>query len=143
MSSEGTITGRDGEIVVEGQRVGRATKWTANRTLATKAEWGDSDSGGYTNRAPGRRDSTFDFEGKYSEDDSQFDLFEEGDIAESTLWLDNVSLYYHYPRALCLDFNVTVDMDTEDVIGYTSNWGADGIYYRPGAAGAPAKSLPT
>ncbi len=142
MSSEGTITGRDGEVVIEGQRLARSTKWSANQTLATKAEWGDSDGGGYTNRAAGRRDCTFDFEGKYDENDEQWEVFDIGDIASATLWLDNTSLYFHFPRALCFDFNLVVDMDTEDVIGFTSSWGSDGIFYRPGATGAPAQSLP-
>lgn len=141
MSSEGTITGRDGELVVDGTRVARSTMWDCTTTLATKSEWGDSDSGGYTNRAAGRRDATFNAEGKYDTEDEVWDLFDIGDIASATLWLDNTSLYFHFPRALCMDFGVSVDMDTEEVIGWTSVWGADGIFYRPGASGAPAQSL--
>lgn len=142
-SSEGTLTGLDGEFVVDDHRVSRSKKWTVNASLATKAEWGDSDTEGYTARAPGRKDGTFDAEGVYEETDEVWELFEPGDNAKVTLWLDNVSLYYHFPRALCLDFQIVVDMDSQEVIGWTSSWGADGKYYRPGAEGAPALSLPS
>lgn len=140
MSSEGTITGRTGRFDLAGNLVARTTMWEVNPTLATSSEWGDSDSGGYTNRAAGRRDATFSAEGKYEEDEDVFGLFEPGDVLESVLWLTS-ALYYHFPRALCSDFNVSVDIDTEEVVGWTSEWGADGIFYKPGAAPV-AKTMP-
>ena len=112
------------------------------RTLASKSEWGDSDSGGYTNRAAGRRDGTFTAEGKYDTADEVFDLFQPEDIAIAVLWLDNVSLYWDFPRALCSDFSLTVNIDTEEVCGWNSSWGADGIFYFPGQAGATVRVLP-
>jgi hypothetical protein len=142
MSSETALTGRLGKFVVEDTLVARATKFDINASMATKSEWGDSDSGGYTNRAAGRRDATFDSEGKYDTADEVFDLFEEGDIAEAVLWMNDTSLYWTFPRALSLDFKMSVNIDTEEVIGWTSSWGADGIYYRPGQAGAPTHVLP-
>ncbi len=132
MSSENTLTGREGKFAVENQDVARTTSWDVNPTLAGGSEWGDSDSEGYTNRTPGRRDCTFNAEGKYDTVDSVFNMFEEGDIAEAELRVDESPLQWQFPRALCNDFSMTVDIDTEEVVGWTSSWGSDGRYYRPG-----------
>ena len=143
MSSENTVTGRNGKFVVADTLVARITSWDVNPTLAGGSEWGDSDTGGYTARAPGRRDATFNAEGKYDTTSSVLNLFEENDIAKAVLWMDATSLYWAFPRALCNDFSLTVDVDTEEVIGWTSGWGADGIYYRPGQVDAPVETLPS
>ena len=142
MTSENTLTGRNGKFVVGTDLVARATQWAVTRTLASKSEWGDSDSGGYTNRAAGRRDGTFTAEGKYDTADEVFDLFQPEDIAIAVLWLDNVSLYWDFPRALCSDFSLTVNIDSEEIVGWNSSWGADGIFYFPGQAGATVRVLP-
>jgi hypothetical protein len=110
--------------------------------LASSSEWGDSDSAGFTNRAAGRKDCTFTAEGKYDSTTEQFDVFQPEDILQCTLWLDGSSanignqLHYDFPRALCNDFNLTVDIDTEEVIGWTSGWGSDGPFFRPGEVAA-------
>jgi hypothetical protein len=142
-SSENTLTGVDGEFVVGTTRVARTTKWSVSETLATKSEWGDSDTAGYTARAAGRKDATFSTEGKFSTADEVWEIFAIGDNPEATLWMDGESLYWNFPCALCMDFQLTVDMDTQEVIGWTSNWGADGLFYRPGQTGAPSKSPPS
>jgi len=142
MSSENTITGRNGKFVVGVALVARTTQWAVNPKLASSNEWGDSDSAGYTNRSAGRRDATFTAEGKYDTTDEVFDLFQPEDIAIAVLWLDNVSLYWDFPRALCSDFSLTVNIDSEEVIGWSSSWGADGPFYHPGQAGATARAMP-
>lgn len=141
MSSEGTITGLNGEFVVGTDRVARITAWAINPTLASTNEWGDSDSGGHTNRSHGRLDCTFTAEGKFETTDEVWNLFERGDTVIAVLWL-NAALYYDFPRALCTDFNLTVDSDTEEVVGWTSAWGEDGISYRPGDPAATPRVLP-
>ncbi|KKN88375.1 hypothetical protein LCGC14_0249380 [marine sediment metagenome] len=141
MTSENTVTGRLGKHVVGTTLVARITNWAVNRTLASTSEWGDSDSGGFTNRAAGRKDGTFTTEGKFDTDSKVFDLFQPEDIAIGTLWL-NTTLYWDFPRALNNDFALTVDVDTEEVIGWTSGWGADGVFHYPGEAGAAARVLP-
>ena len=118
MSSENTLTGRNGKFTVDGDLCARVTQWQVTRTLASKSEWGDSDSAGRTNRAAGRHDSTFTAEGKYDTSDEVFDLF-----------------------ALCDNFQLTVNIDTGEVIGWTSAWGEDGISYRPGDPLAPVRAL--
>ena len=143
MSSENTLTGRNGKFVVDEELCARVTMWSVNPTLANTNEWGDSDSEGYTNRSAGRRDATSEAEGKYDTTDEVFDLFAPEDIATETLWMDATSLYWDFPRALCTDFSLSVDIDSEEVIGWQSSWGADGIFYRPGQSGAPSRSLPS
>ena len=142
MTSENTLTGRNGKFVIGTALVARTTQWSVNPTLATSNEWGDSDSGGFTNRSAGRKDATFESEGKYQTTDEVFDLFVPGDITIATLWLDATSLYYDFPRAMNSDFNLTVNIDTEEVIGWTASHGADGVYHRPGEAGAATRTLP-
>ena len=137
-----TITGRNGKFVVETSLVARVTQWDVNPTLATSNEWGDSDSAGFTNRSAGRKDATFNAEGKYDSSDEVFDLFQPGDTTIAVLWLDATSLYWDFPCALNNDFNLVVNIDSEEVIGWTSAWGADGAFYYPGAAGATARVLP-
>lgn len=131
MSSENTLTGRLGEHSVDGTDIARLTMWDVNSTLANTNEWGDSDSGGYTNRSRGRKDATFNSEGQYDTTDEVWDLFEEGDTVASILEL-NTTLFWNFPRSLCMDFSLSVDVDSEAVIGWQSSWGADGQYYKPG-----------
>ena len=131
MSSLNTLTGRDGKFTVGGSNIARCTSWSVNPTLAGGAEWGDSDSAGYTNRAAGRKDCTFDAEGKYDETDEVFDVFEPEDIIEAHLYLKTAGPNWHFPRALCNDFSLDVDIDTEEVIGWSASFGADGTYTGP------------
>ena len=140
--SANTLTGRNGKFVVETSLVARITQWDVNPTLATSNEWGDSDSGGYTNRSAGRKDATFNAEGKFDTSDEVWDLFQPGDTVIAVLWM-NATLYWDFPCALNNDFNLVVNIDSEEVIGWTSAWGSDGIWYAPGAVGATARTLPT
>jgi hypothetical protein len=142
MSSLNSLVGRGGRHVVETTLVSRLKTWAVNPKLATHSEWGDSDTAGFTARAEGRHDATFDTAGVYDTANEQFDLFQEGDILISTLWMNLTTLYWDFPRSLCMDFKLNVNIETEEVIGWDSSWGADGVYYRPGEAGAPARTLP-
>lgn len=142
MSSENTKTGRNGKFVVGASLVARTQQWAVTKTLASSTEWGDSDSAGFTNRAAGRKDATFTAEGKYDTSSEQWDLFQPEDIAIAVLWLDNVGLYWDFPRALCSEFGMTVNVDTEEVLSWTASFGADGLFYYPGEAGATVRTLP-
>ena len=142
MTAITSLIGRYGKFAIGSTAVARATKWDVNASLASKSEWGDSDSAGYTNRAPGRLDATFDTEGKYDTASEQFDLFMPGDYCVVGLWQDTTSVvYWAFPRALCSDFKLSVNIDSEEVIGWQASWGADGIFYRPGQSGAPVYTI--
>lgn len=144
MTSENTLTGRNGKFQWGGTTIARITQWAVNPTLATTNEWGDSDSGGFTSRSSGRKDATFTSEGKYDSTNEVFDLFQPEDISAAVLWLALVAeLYWDFPRALCTDFNLTVNVDTEEVIGWTASHGADGVYYYPGEDGATPNPIPS
>lgn len=143
MSSEGTLTGIDGEVAVAGELVARITNWTVNDNLDTSSEWGDSDSAGFTCAQGGRRGATMTIEGVYDTDHPQLGLFKPGDHAEVTLFIEHSNQYYHFPRALCQTFNTGASPDSQEVIKFTSNWRSDGIYYYPGEAGAPSKTVPS
>ncbi len=140
-TSATALTSRGGKFTVDDQLVARITGWEVNPKLASSSEWGDSDGQGFTNRMAGRKDATFTAEGKFDVNDEIFDLFQPEDIAIAVLWLD-AATYWDFPRALNDDFNLTVDVDTEEVIGWTSAWGADGPYYYPGHPDANARALP-
>ena len=142
MTSINTLTGRNGKFVVGSTLIRRITDWSVSPS-AGGSEWGDSDSNGYTNRSSGRKDATFDANGKYSTNNEQFDIFKAGDIAVAVLWMNATALYWDFPRALCSGFGLSVNVDNEEVIGWTSSWGADGEYYAPGEAGASARTLPS
>lgn len=142
MSSASALTGRLGVFTVDGTRVARCTEWNVDPALAHNSEWGDSDSAGYTNRMAGRKDCKFSANGKFDTTSPQYDLFDPGDIVAVVLWM-NTTLRWTFPRAECIGFKLAVNIDTEDVVGWTSEWGPDGIYYRPGQSGAPAATYPT
>lgn len=137
MSSLNSQTGRAGRLGIGGIVIARTTQWAVNPTLASSSEWGDSDSAGFTNRATGRKDATFTCEGKFDPDTEVYDTFQPEDSLEATLWL-NSTLFWQFPRALCTDFSLTVNVDTEEVDGWTASFGADGVFYFPGEAGAGA-----
>ncbi len=131
MSSENTLTGRGGTFSVAGTAVARITQWAVNPKLASSSAWGDSDGAGFTNRAPGRKDCTFNAEGKYDTSAFAYDLFDQGDIVAAVLGTTG-TLGWNFPRAMNEDFSLTVNVDSEEVIGWTSSWGADGAFTSTG-----------
>lgn len=154
MSAATTTTGRHGKLYagtyVNGvlgsvAAVLRTTQWSVSQKPASVSEWGDSDSGGYTNRAPGRRDVTFNAEGKFDKNQQQWDIFQGGDYCSATLYVNhtyNTLWAYTFTRALCMEFNLTVNIDTEEVVGWTSSWGNDGTFDLPGSRTVPYDELP-
>lgn len=142
MTSATSITARAGKLVIDDTLIARLTKWDVTSTLATKNEWGDSDGGGYTNRSAGRKDGTSECEGKYDTASEIWDIVAPEDIVEEVLWINATTLYWAFPRALCSDFKLSINVSDEEVVGYSASFGADGIFYYPGQSGAPSHSLP-
>lgn len=140
-NSSTAVSGRDGKAVVDGSLVARLTQWSINPSTSESA-WGDSDSQGYTARARARKDCTGSIQGKFDTGSKIYTLFEAGDIVELVLWED-ASNYWAFPRVLITSFNLVFDQDTQEVVGWTADFGADGIFYRPGASGAPTETLPS
>lgn len=140
-NSSTTLTGSLGKCVIAGSLVYRLTNWELTTTCSS-TEWGDSDSGGYTERAAGRKDATGSITGRYSTERTMYSLFVAGDIAKVVLW-QNATLYWALPRALMNNFRIGFNSDTREVVGWSSDFGADGAYYYPGQSGAPTETLPT
>ncbi len=133
------LTGRAGRFFVGQDQIARCTNWDVNEKLAHVSEWGDSDSEGYTCRAAGRKDCTFATQGKYDTAADQvelfgLDLFHPDDCVEATLEVGAIQ-FYAFPRALCSDFKVSINVDTEEVIGWSADWGADGTFSGLGMGG--------
>lgn len=141
-SSDSVLTGNAGKVEVDDTEIARITQWEVNPT-AEESAWGDSDSAGYTNRVSGRKDCTGSFAGKFDNDAEVYDLFMPGDIAELVFWQSATPAnYWHFPCALIQGFSMTVNMDTKEAVDWTAEFGADGIFYRPGQSGAPAETYP-
>lgn len=134
-------SGGDGKIVVGTTKVARATQFNLTAS-ASASEWGDSDSEGYTNRKTNRKDCTGQLQGKFDKNAKIYALFMPGDVVELTLW-ENSADYWNFPSALITDFQITYDMDTREVVGWTASFGADGKFWRPGQSGAPTETLPS
>lgn len=138
--SESARSGELGKAVVDGTLVARLTQWTVNPT-ASETTWGDSDSAGYTNRKKARLDCTGTIEGKFDDDNPVYDLFDVGDSPKLVLW-ENATDYWVFPCCLIQKFSINYNQDTKEVVGWTADFGSDGIFYRPGQAGAPSETLP-
>jgi hypothetical protein len=140
-SSATARTGELGKAVVDDTLIARITQWTFNPTSAESA-WGDSDSGGYTNRVGARLDGTGNLTGKFDTSNKVYDLFMPGDTVKLVLW-ESAADYWVLECALITSFSVTYDQDSKEVVEWTADFGADGKYYYPGEAGAPVETLPT
>ena len=140
-NSSTSKSGRLGKAVVDDVLVARLTQWSVNPTSSESA-WGDSDGAGYTNRAKARLDCTGSIQGKFDTGSTVYATFMPGDIVKLVLWEDATN-YWAFPCVLITSFNFTVDQDTQEVIGWSADFGADGIFYRPGQSGAPTETLPS
>ncbi len=141
-SNESVLTGNAGKVEVDDVAVARITGWEVNPTVEESA-WGDSDSAGYTNRVAGRKDCTGSFTGKFDNSDEVYDLFMPGDVAEVVLWQSETPAnYWHFPCALIQNYTMSVNTDTKEAVEWSADFGADGIFYRPGQSGAPAETYP-
>lgn len=135
------VMGDVGEVEVGSQAIARLTQWSFNPT-ANLSEWGDSDSQGYTNVRPARKAGTGSIEGKMDSGDEFYDLFSEGDEPELTLWA-TTALYWNIPCGVISGYTVTIDTDSKEVVGWSADFSASGIFYYPGHASAPSKTYPT
>lgn len=139
-SSTTARTGELGKAVADGTLIARITQWSFNPTSAESA-WGDSDSGGYTNRVGGRKDGTGSLTGKFDTTNKVYDLFMPGDNIKLVLW-ETAADYWVMECCLISGFSVSYNQDTKEVVEWSADFGADGKFYYPGEAGAPVETLP-
>jgi hypothetical protein len=141
-------TGRNGKVVIGGALMARATTWSINASVGETA-WGDSGSEGYTNRKETRYDATGTIEGKFDEVSKVYGLAPstghlQGYVTSLVLWeTTEAKTYWNFPCALIQTYQQQVNMDTQEVVGFSMTYGSDGKFWRPGQSGAPTVSLPT
>ena len=128
MSSENTVSGRGGSVSIDGAPLLRIKNWSVTVTRAGGSEWGDSDSEGYTNRSVGRKDCTFTCEGVFDTTSPQTNIIDPNDVVAVSLGSGSGGPSYSFERAICTDFSLTVDADTEEVIGWNASFGTDGEF---------------
>lgn len=143
MSGSTTRSGRLGKAVVDDTLLRRLTQFTIN-SKAGESAWGDSDSEGHTNRQLARKDRTGKISGKFDTDEPVYNVFEEGDFVKLVLWEDpdEPNAYWVFPSAMIQTFDLVYDQDTQEVVGWTADFGEDGKSYKPGEDGAPAETFP-
>jgi hypothetical protein len=149
----------NGQAVINGIYIPRLKQWNIAQSSSESA-WGDSDSVGFTNRKKARRDCTGSLTGVQqngtgigndimaivvnSQPVNPQDLA--GRIVSIQLWETGVaSDNWWFPSALIQNFNITYDMDTKEVVEWTIDFGADGVFYRPyeTATGRPTNTYKT
>lgn len=143
MANDGAtaVTGENAKTTIDDALLLRGTQFSITYESSETA-WGDSDSGGYTARKKARRDATGSLTGKLDSGTKFYGMFDEGDIIDLAIFEDSTT-YHSFPRALAQNISITYDQDTKEVTEVSSDFGADGIFYKPGEAGAPSKSLPS
>ena len=146
MSGTTAISGKNGKVVVASTLITRLTMWRLNVVSGTSA-WGDSESEGFTNRIATRIDGTGSIGGKFDTNRKPYNVFNPGNVVTLALWLGGAAGasngYYAFPSAVITSFDLEVNQDTQEVVGWTANFEADGRFYYPGQSGAPAYTLPS
>jgi len=162
MSSNTAITGRGGAVWINTKieqnwtattwmEVARITNWSLEQKPGSITSWADSDTAGFLTNAPGARSASFTTEGKFTWDTvmqggKQWDLFRGGDYARVKLYVRETDLtpaepdpntypyecFYDFNPALCTNFSLTVNVDTEEVVGWTASWVNCGPFTVPG-----------
>lgn len=121
------------DFVNTGDSILRVTRWLVQETTDTSIEWADSDSAGYTIHAPGRLGARFDADGKYSGERPIFPYTRVGALVTAQLWIDRTVPYlcWDFELARCTSFKCSVDVDTEEIVGWSGSWIATGVFYKP------------
>jgi hypothetical protein len=130
----------------------RITNWTLTTTCSTSA-WGDSDSRGFTNRTPARKDATGSMTGKADVDLPLHGIMMPHDVKGIVLWQDGDdgtglgedSVYWELPRAVITNYTLSFDQDSKEVVEWSADFECDGVYFYPGDAdntGIGSHSLP-
>jgi hypothetical protein len=121
--------GDGGEVSIDGTNIARLTQWSFNAQCSI-SEWGDSDSEGYTMAKPARKSGSGSMEGKFDSGDSFYDLFKQGDEPAVNLYA-NLTLAWALPCAVIGGYQLTVDLDSKEVVGWSSDFTASGKYTNP------------
>lgn len=143
-------TGEEATVVLNDVVVVRSVSWSVNENPNVQ-EWGDNNSGKYTNRRVTRLSATGSVAGKldcdkniniHSHSASNQKLSELS--AELILWEANAgNCYWAFPCVVITSSTHEADMETNEITTWAFDFGSDGEYFRPGESGAPSKDYPT
>lgn len=137
------ITGKDGVIFCDGNRVARITNWSLDAN-GGETTWADSDSAGYINRLPQNRDLTGTADFKLDTTCPQWIDIREGECCNLILAISDglgtapAALAWQLPVAVIIRFSLTINVNDAEVVEGSVDFGNSGVYYAPGEAGAPA-----
>lgn len=108
----------------------RVTQWEVESAVDSFVEWADSSTQGYTAIAPGPVSCMFTCAGKFENTANSVRLFAPGDFVSATLKATSI-LFWSFPRALCLSYRLSVNVDTGEVDEWRAMFRADGFFQRP------------
>ena len=114
-----------GGSVDSGSELAEITTWTFTTTSNNPA-WASSTNPGYKKRVGGVRDCSGTVNGKFNGALTDYDALEAGSSVTLTLKLNDTH-YYTVP-AFVDEFNVEVDMDNGDVVGWSLNFSGNGAW---------------
>lgn len=137
---ENAITGANGNVVCDNIRIARITNWTLTASVG-ETTFADSDSGGFTNRLPTRKEITGSADFKFDTNFPQHDRIREGECCHLVLFI-NATFYWDIPVALITSLSITTNVEDLEVVEGTFEFASSGQYYAPSEAGAHAHVLP-
>lgn len=146
-SGQTALNGKNTIAVLNETLVARLTQVSINHVVSETA-WGDSDTQCYTARHEGREDATGSMNGKFETTKRVHSLGRSsrgipGLVAKLVIWEQTPSTqYWVFPCVLLQNFQMTIDLDTKEVVEWTIDYGADGKFYRPGQSGASSEVVP-
>lgn len=126
----GALTGKDGNVVCDTVRLARITQWTLTETVGV-TEFADSDSGGFTNRLPQRKEASGTFDFKFDDTYPQYDRIRAGECCHLVLFM-TPTIWWDIPVALITSLGFTVNVEDLEVEEGTADWQSSGIFYAPG-----------
>lgn len=106
------------------------TGWTFN-TTSNNPSWASSTNPGYKKRVAGVKDGNGTISGKYDSSNTLFDTLEPGVTVTLTLKINATGSNYYVVPAIIDEFNIEVDMDNGDVVGWTANFSTNGEWSEP------------
>lgn len=117
------ISGKDGDVIIQGTQVCEVTKWTYKETANNPTYASNCSRGGKKRRA-GTTDSSGTIEGKWNPGRPVYGdgagQLRAGREVRLFLYLDQYQ--YIDVRAVFDTWSLDVDIDSGDIIGWTSDW---------------------
>lgn len=119
------ISGQGGDFTVGGQSIKEVKKWSLNTMIVIHA-YSSNKTGGFKRKVTGIKDGKGSIEGVWDPAAPLPSQMEVGQTLAAAA-LTKAGQQYTY-NALFADNKVSVDIDTGDIIGWTSDYEVDGAW---------------